>query len=148
MRRPLLVLAAVVLLLGVAIGAYLAGETAAPDARDAAQARDVAMTDSAATAEPRAYGEARRTAFEQGVEQGRTRGRRVGRRNGSSAAKRKARRMVAASAAQAPTAAAARAPKVICDGAIADDAHYEACLRQSGDGGHLDERGRYVAPGG
>jgi hypothetical protein len=131
-----LLVAIVGLLAVLGVGGYALGGSAAPDGGDAAGKRSEARAGATAVAEREAQADGRARGKRRGIPDGRRRGGAVGRRMGI----RRGRRLVASRQEQQRQAQLAAAPKatpapahVVCDGAIADDAHYAACLRQSGE---------------
>ena len=149
MKGGLGVAAGLLLVCGVGLAGYLIGESKAPTTEEAATARDGAFQAAAREAE--------RGARETGLERGRTeglqdgdrQGHRAGISDGTKAGDQEAAERDAAAAAQTqqetapqetvPQDPAAALPdyattpggELICDGAIANDAHYQACLEQS-----------------
>jgi hypothetical protein len=147
-RLGLALVAGVLLVGGLSVAGYFLGASAAPTADDGAAQRSAAFQ-----AAQRA---AARSARERGFERGRSQGLNQGREHGHSAganagteagdAEVADRDTEAAAEAEAEVAAAqpegqatadlpdyATTPggELICDGAIANDAHYQACLQQS-----------------
>jgi hypothetical protein len=124
MRMPALA-GAVVLVAGSGLMGYVLGESSAPSDAEAERAR--AAAHGAALTE--AKKEAATVAQRRGHRRGLARGRRAGTRAGRLAGKRDG-----ATQAEQELVAAAPAPTpdpLVCDGAIADDEHYQACLEQS-----------------
>jgi pyruvate/2-oxoglutarate dehydrogenase complex dihydrolipoamide acyltransferase (E2) component len=131
-RRAVFAVCSAGVVFAVGFAAYMLGENDAPSAAEAKAERELAFD--------AAFAVARRDAFERGVERGqqqgtakgRVTGTGVGTREGRLAAESEAELRAAEAAAAEAEADAAEQPVVICDGAIADDAHYAACLEQSG----------------
>lgn len=127
------------------VAGYLIGASVAHDTNDANAARARAAHSSYVTARRRAIDRSRDVGLQHGMSAGRKDARAKGRASGAKGGAAAAEAELASIAAEEAAAAeAAQSEELVCDGAIADDAMYEACLRQSGSSGHLNSDGMYV----
>jgi hypothetical protein len=129
------VLAGAVFVLGSGVAGYLLGQSSAPTVGEAERSR-VAAYDSALN---QAKGEASERARMRGRKRGMAKGLQAGKHEGldagGEAGVSQAEQELAALTPQ-PTAEPVTEPPpveepLICDGAIANDAHYQACLEQA-----------------
>lgn len=137
--KPAVLIGLVALLVAAGAGGYLVGAAGAPDAADRARAMREAESIAAERAQRVSAADSQRRGERRGDARGRAAGTREGKKRGTQRAQRKAQQMTAQqqpASTTAPNTTPATPPPaepVVCDGAIADDAHYAACLRQSGE---------------
>jgi hypothetical protein len=134
MRRLWIALATALAVVATAAAGFAVGSASAPSSEEAAHAREAARSDALRSAEAEAHAAAR----SDGLERGKRRGERDGEREGADAGGTAGGSAADGELAETTTAEAATSDEeaerpVICDGAIADDAHYAACLEQAGE---------------
>jgi hypothetical protein len=133
MRRPTRLLIVAVGVVAGALAGYAVGGSHAPTSREAASEQRAAFKEAFPAARRLAYRDSYGRGRDRGAADGRIDGKNeggtAGTADGATAAEKELAAIEAAEAAIVPTDTA---PSVVCDGAIADDAHYAACLEQSG----------------
>ena len=132
-RRLLLITICAGVIIGLAVTGYTLGRAEIASDAEVRAAREAGRDQAFALAQKATAAEALR----RGRRRGRKAGRETGVSRGQSAGAREGKAVAAELAAEAlaeqEAAEEAAAPEpVVCDGAIADDAHYAACLEQSG----------------
>jgi hypothetical protein len=142
-RLGLAVVAGVLLVGGLSVAGYLLGASAAPTAEEGAVQRSAAFQAAqraaARSARERGLERGRSQGLDQGREQGYGAGANAGTEAGEAEVADRETEAAAEAAAQPEEQATADLPNyattpeggLICDGAIANDAHYQACLQQS-----------------
>ena len=123
------------LVAAVTAGGYLIGESRATTETQAQRAQRAALVKAQEAAHDSAYSAARRRGLVKGLRIGHSEGEKAGRADGASQGGGAAETELVAQAEAAAAAEPAPVPAepLVCDGAVADDATYAACLQQSGE---------------
>lgn len=135
MRRAIVIGGAVLTVVVLGVAGYLLGRGGAATVEEADQARQEVRAATLGASQRDAYDAAFDRGQRDGSNKGRANGELAGAERGQAAGSAEAGEELAAIEAEEAAAAEAAAAEepLICDGAIADDEHYAACLEQSGE---------------